>query len=259
MLSVHSNPQNVDHILVCTRSNTAFMMTMQGQVRPRIELRIDLAGLALLLLACAACLAIVIEHQSRIPYCRCSGQPRAERRAVEDLGCCLLQVVKTFQSGKKEGGDFVASWLSPRGAYLYCLGEDGNVFCFETIGKLESVLQVLDTIGTFALPSGSQRVFDSSVARQVQDFPKAAVSDSCVASMVPIMQGLLQRSVWCMKEECLRSLCIMQVAEKGPVGLTQQPTQEFGGNMVNGGCPEAMESMSLSCRPGCIQCLCQNA
>ena len=36
----------------------------------------------------------------------------------------------------------MASWLSPRGAYLYCLGEDGNVFCFETIGKLESVLQV---------------------------------------------------------------------------------------------------------------------
>ncbi|CAK0788011.1 Serine/threonine-protein kinase smu1 [Coccomyxa viridis] len=84
VLSVHSNPQNVDHILVCTRSNTAFMMTMQGQV------------------------------------------------------------VKTFQSGKKEGGDFVASWLSPRGAYLYCLGEDGNVFCFETIGKLESVLQVAE-------------------------------------------------------------------------------------------------------------------
>ena len=53
-----------------------------------------------------------------------------------------LQVVKSYQSGKKEGGDFVASWVSPRGAYLYCLGEDGNVFCFETIGKLESVLQV---------------------------------------------------------------------------------------------------------------------
>lgn len=51
-------------------------------------------------------------------------------------------MVKSYQSGKKEGGDFVASWLSPRGAYLYCLGEDGNVFCFETIGKLESVLQV---------------------------------------------------------------------------------------------------------------------
>lgn len=54
----------------------------------------------------------------------------------------LLQVVKSYQSGKKEGGDFVASWLSPRGAYLYCLGEDGNVFCFETAGKLESVLEV---------------------------------------------------------------------------------------------------------------------
>ena len=57
-------------------------------------------------------------------------------------------MVKTFQSGKKEGGDFVASWLSPRGAYLYCLGEDGNVFCFETIGKLESVLQVHATLIT---------------------------------------------------------------------------------------------------------------
>lgn len=32
VLSVHANPQNVDHILVCTRSNTAFMMTLQGQV-----------------------------------------------------------------------------------------------------------------------------------------------------------------------------------------------------------------------------------
>ena len=78
--------------------------------------------------------------------------------------------MKTFQSGKKEGGDFVASWLSPRGAYLYCLGEDGNVFCFETIGKLESVLQVLDTIAIFGLPIGPHRAPDSFVARQVQDF-----------------------------------------------------------------------------------------
>ena len=59
-----------------------------------------------------------------------------------------LQVVKSYQSGKKEGGDFVASWVSPRGAYLYCLGEDGNVFCFETIGKLESVLQVRSALPT---------------------------------------------------------------------------------------------------------------
>ena len=78
--------------------------------------------------------------------------------------------MKTFQSGKKEGGDFVASWLSSRGAYLYCLGEDGNVFCFETIGKLESVLQVLDTSATLALPIGPQKEPDSCVARQMQEF-----------------------------------------------------------------------------------------
>lgn len=30
---VHLNPQNVDQLLVCTRSSTLFTMTLQGQVR----------------------------------------------------------------------------------------------------------------------------------------------------------------------------------------------------------------------------------
>merc|ERR1711964_712005 len=51
------------------------------------------------------------------------------------------QVTGTFSSGKREGGDFVASGITPQGSWVFTAAEDGQLYCFDMRSKqLEHIM-----------------------------------------------------------------------------------------------------------------------
>uniref|UniRef100_U9TAH9 CTLH domain-containing protein n=1 Tax=Rhizophagus irregularis (strain DAOM 181602 / DAOM 197198 / MUCL 43194) TaxID=747089 RepID=U9TAH9_RHIID len=55
------------------------------------------------------------------------------------------QITKSFTSEKKTDGDFVSCTVSPQGDFIYCVGEDSSLYCFNVqSGKLTTTLKLSD-------------------------------------------------------------------------------------------------------------------
>ena len=55
------------------------------------------------------------------------------------------KLVQTLSSDKKTGGDFVACAVTAQGGWIYCVGEDSQLYSFDVAeGKLQHQMKVHD-------------------------------------------------------------------------------------------------------------------
>lgn len=121
------------------------------------------------------------------------------------------QTVKTFSSGRQEGGEFVCSTVSPRGEWIYCVGEDLVLYCFNyKTGRLQKTL---------------------TVSSALKLNPGAAAAQSRMLHENRAL-NLLGRNVGGRKEARTRRVltCVplhLQVHEKEVIGITHHPHENL--------------------------------
>jgi len=84
-----------------------------------------------------------------------------------------IQVVKSFSSGKREGGDFVACWVSPHGDWIYCLVRSRLLF-------LKSCIDIQCVLWAF---SKSEKLYRYSMSSEGLKDPQ--ISKTCLCFQVP--------------------------------------------------------------------------
>lgn len=104
--------------------------------------------------ACLRTITPPLASGSDVPIHSVKVHPRNHNQFVVSNRSSVVSVmtwngdlVKQFASGKPSGGDFLRCCLSPRGEWIYCVGEDGNLYCFNyETGKLTQTLKVHDRV-----------------------------------------------------------------------------------------------------------------
>ena len=143
-------PDNPEHLLVCNRSPSLFIMTLSGMLvqvaqlcrvaSRRIASHTASQGTPHRMACVAWCIASRGASRGTASH-RAPHRPWRSRVPVQPH-TCIHMCMQTFSSGKRTGGDFVQCLVSPQGGWVHCVAEDSHLYSFEIKeGKLQHLLR----------------------------------------------------------------------------------------------------------------------